>query len=158
MDTFETYQYGTYNHVGLQRGPFVGWLGSYYCGKIPQMAGDPPTWLHKIEHKHATCNTPLFVTLFKLSLVMQKWGPIKTCCAKSDLLESIACLPWCCVNYVCKSVVWRISLWSNSIFVFLWSGHLLCYKPFSQNKVSWHLLYFQNVLWSKNRSYQNYYL
>jgi hypothetical protein len=36
--------------------------------------------------------------------------------------------------------------------VFLWSGHLLCYKPFSRNRVSWHLLYFQNVLWSKNRS------
>jgi hypothetical protein len=27
------------------------------------------------------CNTPLFVTLFKLSLVMQKWGPTKTFCA-----------------------------------------------------------------------------
>jgi hypothetical protein len=36
--------------------------------------------------------------------------------------------------------------------VFLWLGHILCYKPFSRNRVSWHLLYFQNVLWSKNRS------
>jgi hypothetical protein len=27
-----------------------------------------------------SCNTPLFVTLFKLSLVMQKWGPTKTFC------------------------------------------------------------------------------
>jgi hypothetical protein len=45
------------------------------------------------------------------------------------------CLPgllW--KSFFCKSVVWWVSLWTNSIFVFLWSGHLLCYKPFLEIK------------------------
>jgi hypothetical protein len=68
---------------------------------------------------HGERNTPLFVTLFKLSMVIQKLGPTKTFCAKLDLLESIACLPCCCKKNCLQECSLKSKLWANSIFVFL---------------------------------------
>jgi hypothetical protein len=49
------------------------------------------------------CNTPLFVTLFKLSSVMQKWGPTKTFYANLWKYYFLLICLGCYANNVCLS-------------------------------------------------------